>query len=104
MTNDNGHIRIEIGEDWALLRDTKKMNFGEVRRLRTSVGGNEDDVLAVAASLIAEWEAHDIKTGEILGAPTLETLDRTAPAFGMAIVQAVGEGLQASLPLASKRE
>ena len=103
--SDNGHIRVEVGDDWALLTDTRMMNFGEVRRLRRqATTGEEDDVLAVAASLIVEWEAHDIKTGEVLGAPTLATLDRTAPAFGLALVQKVGEGLTASVPLGSPKE
>jgi hypothetical protein len=96
---------VEVGSDWALLLDTKTMNFGEVRKLRgRAATGSEEDVLAVAASLIAEWEAHDIKTGELLGPPTLETLDRTAPAFGLAVVQKVGEGLAASVPLATTKE
>jgi hypothetical protein len=102
---DNGHIRVEVGEDWALIQNTRTMNFGQVRKLRrTATSDDEDGMMAVAASLIAEWEAHDTKTGELLGPPSLETIDRTAPAFGLALVKAVGDGLSGAIPLALTKE
>ena len=97
-------IRVEYEDQWADVLDPKELNFGDVRKLRVRAMEGDEGAIKVSADLIAEWNAKDHKTGETLGAPSLEALDRCAPAFALEIIRVVGERLSSSLPLASTKE
>ena len=96
-------MRVALARGWAEVKDLRRINYGEAKKLRRIISaGEEEGADKAIIECVTSWEVYDSNTDEVLTDVSLATLDRLDPKEVVTIATVIGEGLQSALPLAQK--